>query len=130
MATNKSATEQLDELKAAALLSVWRERLLGIDKQAKRIAELEEENRELHEDMKKIRQQCNQYQKDLQIVEEKLVKADKQITYICNGRSILQEKYDKAQEELERLYEAYSYQQCLINEAPKNIRNYFNKRTK
>jgi len=130
MPINKSATEQLDEFKAAALLSVWREHLLDIDKKAKRIAELEEENRTLRDDREKIRQQRDDYWKDIQTIKEQLAVANKQITCSRNGRSILQEKYDKAQEEIERLYGEYSYQQRLINEAPENIRNYFMRRMK
>lgn len=80
MTINKSATEELEEFKAAALMSVWRERLLDIDKKTKRIEELEEENKNLRDDCEKIRQQRNQYRKELEETEETLEAAKKGFT--------------------------------------------------
>ena len=144
MATNKSATEQLDEFKAAALLSVWRERLLDIDKKAKRITELEEENRELNNSLERLRQQRNDYRKDLDAAKGLLDVKTKQLEYASDMEKHWHRKFDEACEDNSRMLkdrrkaEARALEMenktkflaSIINTAPENIYNYFVKRIK
>lgn len=144
MPTNKSATEQLDEFKAAALLSVWRERLLDIDKKAKHIAELEEENRELDNSLEHLRQQRNDYRKDLDAAKGLLDVKTKQLEYAKDMEIHWHKKFDKACEDNSRMLEdrrkaearalemenKTKFLASIINTAPENIYNYFVKRIK
>lgn len=110
MTTNKSAIEQLEEFKAAALLSVWRERLLDIDKKDQRIKELEEEVKNLGDDTTQLMKQRNEY---AQQAREALAK--------CT-------RADGMEKDLRDMHALLGTVMGEIRNAPANIKNYFAKK--
>ncbi len=137
MATNKSATEELEEFKAAALMSVWRERLLDIDKKAKRIAELEDENRTLRDDSARIRNERNAAEDALTGKNKLLEHAREQERYwhrkfdeACEDASRMLEDRRKAEARALEMESKNKFLANIINTAPENIYNYFVKRIK
>lgn len=58
MQNNSTSIEQLEELKAAAFLSKWQEQLMKLRDKDQRIAELEEEVKNLKDDFEKVHRQA------------------------------------------------------------------------
>ena len=113
---DKTSIEQLEELKAAAFLAKWQEQLMKLRDKDQRIAELEEEVKNLTDDCDRLMKQRNEYAHQVRKTMEELETARKQT-------ELARATYTRQRDELEKL-------QGILDDAPENIQNYFSKRTK
>lgn len=111
---NKTATEQLEDLKAAAFLGKWQELLREVHKKDQRIMELECETKKLNEFNSRLMKESNEYAGQAQKALRELETARKQT-------ELARATYTRQREELEKL-------QGILDDAPENIQNYFLKR--
>ena len=116
MQNNSTSIEQLEELKAAAFLAKWQEQLMKLRDKDQRIAELEEEVKNLKDDCDRLMEQRNEYAHQVRKTMEELETARKQT-------ELARATYTRQRDELEKL-------QGILDDAPENIQNYFSKRTK
>ena len=63
MQNNSTSTEQLAELKAAAFLAKWQEQLMKLRDKDQRIAELEEEVKNLKDDCDRLIKELDELEK-------------------------------------------------------------------
>ena len=113
---NNTSTEQLEELKAAAFLAKWREQLMKLRDKDQRIAELEEEVKNLKDDCDRLMEQRNEYARQVRKTMEELETAPRQA-------KVEHDTYTKELDEFEKLMH-------ILYNAPKNIKNYFAKKGK
>lgn len=116
MQNNSTSIEQLEELKAAAFLAKWQEQLMKLRDKDQRIAELEEEVKNLTDDCDRLMKQRNEYAHQVHKTMAELETARKQT-------KTERDTYTKQLDEFEKLMN-------ILYNAPENIQNYFSKRTK
>jgi peptidoglycan hydrolase CwlO-like protein len=99
---SKTSIEQLEELKAAAFLKTWQEQLMKLRDKDQRIAELEEEVKNLTDDCNRMMKERNEY--------------------LHQATDAIRE-LDRQRDELKKL-------QGILDDAPESIQNYFAKKGK
>ena len=113
---NKTSIEQLEELKAAAFLAKWQEQLMQLRDKDQRIAELEEEVKNLKDDCDSFTKQLDEYAHQVRKTMEELETARRQA-------KTERDTYAKQLDEFEKLMH-------ILYNAPKSIKNYFAKKGK
>lgn len=112
----KTSIEQLEELKAAAFLKTWQEQLMKLRDKDQRIAELEEEIKNLKDDCNRLLKERNEYAHQVGDTMRKL----EEVTM----------ETKRVHATYERKYSGWEKIQDILDNAPENIQNYFSKRTK
>lgn len=113
---DKTSVEQLEELKAAAFLAKWQEQLMKLRDKDQRIAELEEEVKNLKDDCDRLMKQRNEYA-------HQSGDAIRELETVRRQAKTEHDTYTKQLDEFEKLM-------YILYHAPKSIKNYFAKKGK